>query len=194
MNNIYYDFVGEANLQLSHKFLHTVFVSNTIFKNSPLYYTPSLNHLTKKNNKKNRRRLVVVVVVVNMNHNRSMMMRMVVVYCIYLFLPHEYVWRIHHLHLHSHSEVHQRTHAYLFTYKKHTHTHTHAHTHTSIYTYIKLNQAITKPIAIDINLQIEPRYSTTVKIYYVCSCKIQERAFYPRKYPFKQILFPVYDI
>ena len=112
---------------------------------------------------KNHRRRLMVVVLVNMNHNRSMMMMMaVVVYCICISLPHEYVWRIHHLHLHSHPKVIQTTHASLFTYKIPTHTH--------ILTHIKLNQAITKT---NCNLQIERRYSTYERIYYVCSCKNQ---------------------
>ena len=65
-----------------------------------------------------------------------------------------------------------------------THIHTHAYVHTHIHTlllpHMKFNPSHHKMIAVYINLQIGPLHCSNMKIYYVCSCKIQVRAFYPR--------------
>ena len=62
----------------------------------------------------------------------------------------------------------------------HIHTHIQAYTHTLLLPHMKFNPSRHKMIAVYINLQIGPLHCSNMKIYYVCSCKIQVRAFYPR--------------
>ena len=57
---------------------------------------------------------------------------------------------------------------------------THKYTHTLLLPHMKFNPSHHKMIAVYINLQIGPLHCSNMKIYYVCSCKIQVRAFYPR--------------